>query len=158
MPHPWRTTVCLAYLLVSILLWPAAENSLAAPVQSGPVGELERPRTGKEVEQELALALPRGTTLARAKKYLADHGYRIFAESPDGHRRTAHISLVDLRVEKNFQMARSLNVAFTADIFNLFNSKAFYDVASQLVGAGDFASPSVFVPPRRVMLGVKVKF
>jgi hypothetical protein len=85
----------------------------------------------------------------------------IFAEERDGSRRTSDINLLDIRVEKEFPISGEFRVAVSADIFNLFNSDAFYDVATTLSGPGTegvFGVGSVFVPPRRVMLGAKLRF
>jgi outer membrane receptor protein involved in Fe transport len=85
----------------------------------------------------------------------------VFAEERNGDRRTSDISLLDLRVEKEFPVSGSFRFALTADIFNLFNSDAFYDVATTLSGPateGVFGVGSVFVPPRRLMLGAKLRF
>ncbi|HSE41177.1 MAG TPA: TonB-dependent receptor [Acidobacteriota bacterium] len=85
----------------------------------------------------------------------------IFAEERDGSRRTSDINLLDIRVEKEFPISGEFRVAVSADIFNLFNSDSFYDVATTLSGPGTegvFGVGSVFVPPRRVMLGAKLRF
>jgi hypothetical protein len=85
----------------------------------------------------------------------------VFAEERDGSRRTSAISILDLRVEKTFVISGSWNVAVSADIFNLFNSDAFYDVATTLFSPETqdiFGQGSVFVPPRRVMVGAKLRF
>ena len=88
-------------------------------------------------------------------------GRTIFAETRDGSQRTDDINLLDLRLEKNFLISGSWNVAITADLFNVFNDNAFLDVATTLSGPGTedtFAVPSLFVPPRRLMIGAKLKF
>ncbi len=85
----------------------------------------------------------------------------IFAEVRDGNRRTSNVSITDIRVEKNFALGGSFNIAVTADIFNLFNSDAFTDVATTLFSSETqniFGQGAVFVPPRRLMLGAKFKF
>lgn len=85
----------------------------------------------------------------------------IFAEQRDGNRRTDNVSITDIRVEKNFALGGTFSVAVTADIFNLFNTDAFYDVATTLFSPETqdiFGQGSVFVPPRRLMLGAKIKF
>ncbi len=85
----------------------------------------------------------------------------IFAEERDGSRRTSDVSLLDIRIEKEFSFSEDMRFGISADIFNLFNSDAFYDVATTLSGPGTediFGVGSVFVPPRRVMLGAKFHF
>jgi outer membrane receptor protein involved in Fe transport len=82
----------------------------------------------------------------------------IFAEERDGSRRTSDINLLDIRIEKEFPISGDIRFGVSADIFNLFNSDAFYDVAATLSESPVFGVGSVFVPPRRVMLGAKFKF
>jgi hypothetical protein len=103
-----------------------------------------------------------GRPYARQIAVLLDQGIRtIFAEKRDGSRRTDTVNLLDLRVEKNFQLNKDFSIAATADIFNVFNSGSFLDVATTLSGPGTegtFGVGSIFVPPRRLMLGAKLKF
>lgn len=86
---------------------------------------------------------------------------KVFVEERDGSRRTSNVSILDLRVEKRIPFGDVAGLTVTADIFNLFNSDAFYDVATTLNQPGTeaiFGTGSIFVPPRRMMLGVKVNF
>ena len=102
-----------------------------------------------------------GRPYARQFSVVLDQGIRtIFAEKRDGSRRTDTVSLLDLRLEKNFPIGQAFNIAVTADIFNVFNSGAFLDVATTLSGPGvdNFGVGSIFVPPRRLMIGAKMKF
>lgn len=85
----------------------------------------------------------------------------VFAETRDGSRRTSNINLFDLRFEKDFELKGAWNTSVSLDFLNLFNSNAFYDVATTLSGPGTedtFGVGSVFVPPRRVMVGLKLHF
>jgi outer membrane receptor protein involved in Fe transport len=103
-----------------------------------------------------------GRPYARQFSVVLDQGIRtIFAEKRDGSRRTDTVSLLDLRLEKNFPIGQAFNIAVTADIFNVFNSGAFLDVGTTLSGPGTegvFGVGSIFVPPRRLMIGAKMKF
>lgn len=99
-----------------------------------------------------------GRPYARQITVDLDQGRRtIFAEERDGSRRTSTINLIDLRIEKEIPLSENVRVALSADIFNILNSDAFYDVATTLTGPL-FGVGSVFVPPRRVMLGAKLQF
>jgi hypothetical protein len=85
----------------------------------------------------------------------------IFAEERDGSRRTDNVSVLDLRFEKEFAANDRFRIGISADLFNVFNSDAFYDVATTLSGPGTegvFGVGSTFVPPRRLMLGAKIHF
>jgi hypothetical protein len=99
-----------------------------------------------------------GRPYARQITVDLDQGRRtIFAEERDGSRRTSTINLIDVRIEKEIPLSEDIRVALSADIFNILNSDAFYDVATTLTGPL-FGVGSVFVPPRRVMLGAKLQF
>lgn len=87
--------------------------------------------------------------------------HKIFTEQRDGSRRTPNVSILDVRVEKAILFGKSANLTLSADIFNILNSGAFYDVATTLRQPGTediFGVGSVYVPPRRVMLGAKINF
>ncbi len=103
-----------------------------------------------------------GRPYARQVTAILDQGIRtIFAEERDGSRRTDAINLLDLRLEKDFPITGSFSVAVSADLFNIFNDGAFLDVATTLSGPGTeglFGVGSLFVPPRRLMIGTKLKF
>jgi hypothetical protein len=107
-------------------------------------------------------SLMSGRPYARQIAVLLEQGIRtVFAEERDGSRRTEAVNLLDLRVEKDFPISGSFSIAVSADIFNLFNDGAFLDVATTLSGPGTeglFGVGSIFVPPRRLMIGTKLKF
>ena len=107
-------------------------------------------------------SLMSGRPYARQIAVLLDQGIRtVFAEERDGSRRTETINLLDLRIEKDFPITGSFSVAFSADLFNVFNNGAFLDVATTLSGPGTeglFGAGAIFVPPRRLMIGTKLRF
>ncbi|MGH9461949.1 MAG: TonB-dependent receptor [Vicinamibacteria bacterium] len=82
----------------------------------------------------------------------------IFNEPNDGSRRVDDQNLVDLRVEKAFPVYGSLRASVLADVFNVFNSDAALDVASQVGTQDVFGVPSTFVGPRRLQFGFKLSF
>lgn len=105
-----------------------------------------------------------GTPYARQIEVLdfLNQGSRtIFAEERDGSRRTPTVTLLDLRLEKVFVLDQRWSLSVTADLFNVFNNDAFYAVESTVSGPGRedvFGAGSVFVPPRRLMLGGRIRF
>ncbi|MCI0416069.1 hypothetical protein L0222_25120, partial [bacterium] len=103
-----------------------------------------------------------GRPYARQIAVVLNQGIRtVFAEQRDGSRRTENVNLLDLRIEKDFIVSGSFGFSVSADIFNVFNSDTFLDVATTLSGPGTegaFGVGSIFVPPRRLMIGLKVKF
>lgn len=85
----------------------------------------------------------------------------IFAEERNGDRRTSNVSLLDMRLEKDLELHGALIASVSLDFLNLLNSNAFYDVATTLSGPGTedtFGVGALFVPPRRVMVGLKLHF
>ena len=88
-----------------------------------------------------------------------DQGSRlVFNEPNDGSRRVDNQNLMDLRVEKAFPVYGALRATVLADLFNVFNSDASLDVASQVGTQDVFGVPSAFVSPRRLQLGFKLTF
>jgi hypothetical protein len=49
-------------------------------------------------------------------------------------------------------------VAFFGDVLNLTNSDTFENIGNRLGTADNFALPTRFIFPRRLMLGAKVRF
>ena len=65
---------------------------------------------------------------------------------------------LDVRVQKEFKLGGEASFEAFADVFNLFNEDANEGVISTLGTSSSFNVPAVFVLPRRVMLGAKIKF
>lgn len=82
----------------------------------------------------------------------------VMLEPRSDNRRTPGVSLLDLRLQKQFQLGGDSAIEVLVDIFNLFNSDAYYAVGSTLVTSDSFAQGATFVPPRRAMFGVKLVF
>jgi hypothetical protein len=102
--------------------------------------------------------LPWGRTI-RASEFL-DLGLTttIRAEQLDGNRRLADWKILDLRVQKEFGLGGDANVAVFGDLLNTLNDDAYENVESTLGTVENFGRPSRFVFPRRLMLGVKLRF
>ena len=81
----------------------------------------------------------------------------IRAEVVDGSRRLPDWNILDLRVQKDFALGRSRAGLFV-DILNATNSDVNQDINSDLGTSEAFGTPTFFVNPRIVMLGVKVRF
>jgi hypothetical protein len=80
------------------------------------------------------------------------------AEKMDGDRRVASWKLVDLRIQKEFKLGGSANVAFFGDVLNTLNDDANENVESTLGTASNFGVPSRIILPRRLMVGAKIRF
>jgi len=82
----------------------------------------------------------------------------IRAEEINGDRRVADWKLVDLRVQKEFNLGGSANLAVFGDLLNTLNDDANENVESTLGTASNFGVPSRIILPRRLMLGAKLRF
>ena len=69
-----------ALLSLGCLLLFTTGMATAAPLDTTPAGELDRPRSERGLEQELVIALPQGTEFLRAKRWLVTNRFRITDE------------------------------------------------------------------------------
>lgn len=79
---------------------------------------------------------------------------RVLAE-PIGTRRMDNITLVDLRVEKEFPLSQR-RIAMFFDVFNLLNANPELNVDWSSDAPGVFRTPIAIVPPRIARIGMKV--
>jgi outer membrane receptor protein involved in Fe transport len=82
----------------------------------------------------------------------------ILAEPIDGSRRVPRWNMLDVRLQKEFGLSDRVRVGLFADILNTFNNDANESVASRETGSDGFDQPTLFLDPRRVMLGAKLRF
>jgi hypothetical protein len=82
---------------------------------------------------------------------------RILLETP-GTRRLSSQALMDLRLSRTIALAPKTRLELLLDVFNTFNSTAEERLADDNLLSQNFAKPSVFVDPRRAMLGVRFSF
>jgi hypothetical protein len=90
------------------------------------------------------VALPQGLT-------------RILLETP-GTRRLSSQTLLDLRVSHVFDLPRNGRVELLLDVLNALNQTSEERLADDNYFSQNFARPSVFVDPRRAMLGARLTF
>ena len=82
---------------------------------------------------------------------------RILLETP-GTRRLSSQTLLDLRVSHVFDLPRKGRVELLLDVLNAFNQTSEERLADDNYFSQNFARPSVFVDPRRAMLGARLTF
>jgi hypothetical protein len=82
----------------------------------------------------------------------------VLMERLDGSRRVPDWDLFDVRVEKDVAFAGGKRVGVLADFLNLTNSDASQGIGSRLGSSASFGLPTTYLPPRRMMLGAKLKF
>jgi hypothetical protein len=81
----------------------------------------------------------------------------IWAEPLDGSRRVPDWNTFDVRIQKDFVIGGTKAGVF-GDILNLTNIDANESVGSQNGAATNFAVPTRYIYPRRLMLGAKIRF
>jgi hypothetical protein len=72
--------------------------------------------------------------------------------------RLRDVTILDLRLQKDFKFGENASLAVFADALNLLNHDATEGVVTSLVESESYLYPLSPVTPRRVMLGAKVKF
>jgi hypothetical protein len=82
----------------------------------------------------------------------------INAERIDGSRKVVNQNVLDLRIQKEFGLGGQANFGLFVDVLNALNDDAFEDLLDRLGTSENFAQPTEFVYPRRVMLGAKLRF
>jgi hypothetical protein len=121
------------------------------------MGSLPIPRTGVvfATNFQYLTGLPWAAT---AQVNLPQGGVtRILLETP-GTRRLSSQTLMDIRVSRAIEFARKTRVELLLDVFNTFNKTAEEQLADDNLFSQNFGRPSVFVDPRRAMLGVRFSF
>ncbi len=83
---------------------------------------------------------------------------RVFYEPMNDDQRVDAINQLDLRLEKAIRFGPTVEGAVFGDFLNAFNSGAAQSVLDRRFTNSNFAVPSFFVPPRRLMLGAKFRF
>jgi hypothetical protein len=72
--------------------------------------------------------------------------------------RLEDVTLLDLRVQKDFKLGQRARLSVFADALNLLNKDTTQGVVTSLVESSSFLFPLEPLTPRRLMLGAKVRF
>jgi hypothetical protein len=67
-------------------------------------------------------------------------------------------NLLDIRVQKDFKLGQHARFAVFGDGLNVLNNDANDGIGSRIGTSDNFALPTDFVLPRRLMLGAKLTF
>jgi hypothetical protein len=92
---------------------------------------------------------------ASAQASLPQGDQRILLE-PRGSRRLSPQSLLDARMSKSFDLGHHARLDLMFDLLNLLNDTAEEAIATDNLYSPNFAIPTVFIDPRRAMLGARV--
>ena len=79
---------------------------------------------------------------------------RILLE-PRGSRRLSSQSLLDVRVSRTFSLRGRGRIELLVDMLNVLNDTAGEGFASDNVFSSNFAKPTLFMDPRRAMVGAR---
>jgi outer membrane receptor protein involved in Fe transport len=82
----------------------------------------------------------------------------LLAEKIDGSRRVPRWNILDTRLQWELGLSQRVRLALFADLLNAFNNDANESVASRETGSDGFGQPTIFLDPRRLMLGAKIRF
>ena len=92
---------------------------------------------------------------ATAQVALPQGDQRILLE-PRGTRRLSSQSLLDVRVSRSIRIRGAGQVELLLDVLNALNDTAEESIATDNLFSSNFARPTLFVDPRRAMLGVRM--
>ena len=67
-------------------------------------------------------------------------------------------TLLDVRASRPFRVSRTARIELLVDVLNALNDTAEEALVSDDVSNSNFSQPSLFIDPRRAMLGVRVNF
>ena len=80
---------------------------------------------------------------------------RILLE-PRGSRRLSSQSLLDLRVSRSIPFGRGRRGEILFDVLNVLNDTAEESLATDNLFSPNFGRPSIFIDPRRAMIGMRL--
>ena len=83
---------------------------------------------------------------------------QIQMEVLDGSRRVPDWNLFDVRLQKDFNVGGSARLGVFGDFLNLTNIGAAQGIGSRIGSSASFGLPTTYLPPRRLMLGTKIRF
>ena len=90
-------------------------------------------------------------------RYRAQGDQHILLESR-GSRRLSSQSLLDVPVSRTIHTRRLGRIDLLADLLNALNDKAEEELASDNMFSSNFRQPTVFMDPRRALLGARLNF
>jgi hypothetical protein len=66
--------------------------------------------------------------------------------------------ILDVRLQKEFNLGKGVKLAIFGDGLNLLNDDANESIGDRRANSDAFALPTQFILPRRGMLGAKIEF
>ena len=118
------------------------------------MGSVDVPRTGFVVAANLQHFTGKPWA-ATAQVPLRQGDVRILLE-PRGSRRLSSQSLLDVRLSRSMSFGGLGRVELLIDVLNLLNDTAEEGLATDNLFSANFGQPTVFIDPRRVMVGLRM--
>jgi hypothetical protein len=118
-------------------------------------GSVDVPRTGIVIAASLQYFSGKPWAATAQVALPQNNQQRILLEAP-GARRLASQSLLDVRLAKTIRIGGVARIELLLDVLNLLNDTAAEGQATDNFFSVNFGQPTVFMDPRRAMLGVRV--
>ena len=118
------------------------------------MGAVDVPRTGLVLAGNLQHFS--GKPWAATAQFPLKQGDQRVLLEPRGSRRLPAQTILDLRVSKTIAVPSMGRIDLLVDVLNALNDSAAEGIASDDLFSPNFAQPSLFMDPRRVMLGIRV--
>jgi hypothetical protein len=119
------------------------------------MGSVDVPRTGFVFAASLQIYSGKPWATTAQVKLPQNTEQRILLE-PRGSRRLSSQSLLDLRLSRTIAVGRVGRTELIVDVLNALNDTAEEGIATDNLFSANFGQPTVFVDPRRAMLGVRL--
>jgi hypothetical protein len=117
------------------------------------MGSVDVPRTGFVFAANLQYFSGKPWAATTTRIALAQGDQRILLE-PRGARRMSAQTLLDVRLSRTLRFGGAGRVEVLLDVLNALNDTAEEALATDELSSTNFGVPTVFMDPRRVMLGV----
>jgi hypothetical protein len=118
------------------------------------MGSVEMPRTGLVVAANLQHFS--GKPWAASTQVVLPYADQRVLLEPRGSRRLSSQTLLDLRLSKTVSLGRDARIDLILDVLNALNDTAEEALATDDLYSVNFGRPTVFIDPRRVMLGARL--
>jgi hypothetical protein len=118
------------------------------------LGTVDVPRTGLVLAANLQHFS--GKPWAATAQILLPQGDQRVLLEPRGSRRLSSQTLLDLRVSRTFAIGDAARVELLLDVLNVLDETAEEGIATDTLSSPNFGRPTIFIDPRRAMLGVRL--
>jgi hypothetical protein len=119
------------------------------------MGRAELPRIGVGVAANAQHVS--GKPWARAELVRLKQGDTRVLLEPRGSQRLSSQTLLDLRLSKTVRVGRASRIELLLDVLNALDDSAEEGLVTDYVSRRNFGQPTLFIDPRRAMLGVRVE-